>query len=234
MGLSNKIRTPVKDLEIVFKDFQKYFNSDDLPELFNDTISKFLRYVNKEEVLTAFYIYPVYAKQPDLHICNESLVLNLSNVAYSFVSKSEYIIVFATTLAGIQDKIYSLAKNDKFIGNYLADITCTVILEKSITAFNLKIAHEFNKARLKIGSILSPGNCGWSIKEQEKIFKLLPDKLSIELNEAYMMKPVKSMTGIIGIGKNISFKHSDCSICQSKNCLYRKKQTTKSYYETYY
>lgn len=39
--------------------------------------------------------------------------------------------------------------------------------------------------------------------------------------EEFLMKPIKSVSGIIGIGHNIKYNAYTCQICDSNNCLYK-------------
>jgi cobalamin-dependent methionine synthase I len=71
----------------------------------------------------------------------------------------------------------------------------------------------------------SPGYCDWDITEQKKLFGLLPAVFcGISLTESMLMKPIKSISGIIGIGKEVSFKRYSCNYCKDNHCLYRNKR----------
>jgi len=70
----------------------------------------------------------------------------------------------------------------------------------------------------------SPGYCNWKLTEQSLIFSLLPDNpCGVSLTESCLMLPIKSASGIIGIGKDIKRKVYACDICNMKNCYKRKK-----------
>lgn len=38
-----------------------------------------------------------------------------------------------------------------------------------------------------------------------------------------MTNPIKTVSGIIGIGKNVEKQPNNCDICDAKNCIYRNK-----------
>jgi len=78
---------------------------------------------------------------------------------------------------------------------------------------------------LKITNRYSPGYCGWDIKEQANLFGLLPEKFcGIRLSDSMLMKPIKSVSGIIGIGRDVNYDQYTCSYCRDVNCLYRGKR----------
>ncbi len=72
----------------------------------------------------------------------------------------------------------------------------------------------------------SPGYCGWNVIEQHKLFNLLPENFcGITLSESALMRPIKSVSGIIGLGKYVKKMDYQCQICEQENCFYRKKRT---------
>jgi len=67
----------------------------------------------------------------------------------------------------------------------------------------------------KITNRYSPGYCGWDVTEQHKLFQLMPENYcGIKLTPSALMDPVKSISGIIGIGKMLKIIHipADCVI----------------------
>jgi hypothetical protein len=82
---------------------------------------------------------------------------------------------------------------------------------------------------MKITNRYSPGYCGWDVSEQHKLFRLIPDNFcGIRLTESALMDPVKSNSGIIGIGESVKMNPYTCSLCDLKECAYRKVREKKS------
>ena len=72
----------------------------------------------------------------------------------------------------------------------------------------------------------SPGYCGWHISGQKKLFQSLhPEDIGIELNQSYLMRPIKSISGIIITGRNEIFRFDDsfsfCADCATHSCRER-------------
>jgi hypothetical protein len=72
----------------------------------------------------------------------------------------------------------------------------------------------------------SPGNCGWDISSQEKIFQYLhPDEIGIGLNSSFHMRPQKSLSGVLIAGpKEIHRFKPDfpyCLQCKTHKCAQR-------------
>lgn len=71
----------------------------------------------------------------------------------------------------------------------------------------------------------SPGYCGWPLKEQKEIFRILENRpCGILLSDVFLMHPIKSISGIIGIGNNIQERKYGCDICQLETCYKRKNK----------
>ena len=75
----------------------------------------------------------------------------------------------------------------------------------------------------KITNRYSPGYCGWQTKEQFKLFNIFPENFcGVRLTESALMDPIKSISGIIGIGKDVHYNEYNCDLCDAVNCIYRK------------
>lgn len=72
---------------------------------------------------------------------------------------------------------------------------------------------------------LSPGYCGWHLSGQKQLFRLMYDTPSgITLSDVCLMNPIKSISGIIGIGKEVDEKKYGCQYCELETCYKRKKK----------
>jgi len=83
-----------------------------------------------------------------------------------------------------------------------------------------------NFCGMKITNRFSPGYCGWDVAEQHKLFSFFKDNFcGITLTESALMNPIKSVSGIIGIGRNVRYTAYQCKLCGDKNCIYRNKKS---------
>jgi len=75
---------------------------------------------------------------------------------------------------------------------------------------------------MNITNRYSPGYCGWNITGQKILFSLLPEYFcGIELTDTCLMLPIKSVSGIIGIGRDVKFNAYTRNLCDMQYCLYR-------------
>lgn len=98
------------------------------------------------------------------------------------------------------------------VGSVLAE-ACVAKLEQQLDC-DLEIPHTLP---------YSPGYCGWRVTEQHLLFGMLPDRpCGIELTESSLMYPIKSVSGIIGIGSRVERKPYGCAICRNTACYKRR------------
>ena len=214
----------VEQLGIKPVDIIKYMsaNSDDVPDLLIDMASDELARLSKEQSQMVYYTMPANLKNDKLSIKNTEFIVG--NEVFEMLNNIDSVVVFACTVsAGLNKKLHEYSNPEQMTEAYIADIAGTIIIEKSLELIYQELQIQTQKSDLNITNTISPGNCGWAVEEQKKLFSLLPDNcLGISLNDSGMMNPVKSLSGIVGVGKKVKFIHTDCEQCSSKNCLYRK------------
>jgi len=75
---------------------------------------------------------------------------------------------------------------------------------------------------LKVSNRYSPGYCTWDVSEQKKLFSFFPDRFAgITLSDSSLMNPIKSVSGIAGIGKDIKHLGYVCDNCTVVDCVFR-------------
>lgn len=105
------------------------------------------------------------------------------------------------------------------IGSVLAEKTAD-IMERSLEAFLL------DKPELHHTNRFSPGYCGWHVREQKLLFSTFPtaEPCSVRLTDSCLMLPIKSVSGVIGIGENVRKLEYTCGLCDYSKCYKRRKK----------
>lgn len=99
-----------------------------------------------------------------------------------------------------------------------------MVVETAMDRIQEKMREEFGMQHLLVSNRYSPGYCNWSVVEQHKLFKILPENFcGISLTESALMQPIKSISGFIGVGENIKYNHYKCKTCTQKQCIYKSK-----------
>ncbi len=78
---------------------------------------------------------------------------------------------------------------------------------------------------LRVTNRISPGYADWDVGEQRALFRLCPPAaIGVALNEACFMTPVKSISLLVGAGRDARVDHyfSQCGRCWMRGCAYRR------------
>jgi hypothetical protein len=137
---------------------------------------------------------------------------------------AEYIVVFAATAGRTIDESSRKATNDgDMLFGYTIDSAGSVIAENLADSIEKSVGNQAARFGLGMTNRYSPGYCGWNTAEQQKLFSLLPPRFcSITLTESCLMIPIKSVSGVIGIGRDAVKKDYECKICDRKDCIMKK------------
>ena len=158
-----------------------------------------------------------------------NLVFSLRKIVYGQIKKAESIAVFLGT-AGKEIGIRSrkAMKDGDLIKGYIYDVIGSEIVEAAVDRMQDELEKAMLSSSKRITNRYSPGYCDWDVIEQHKLFRLIPDNFcGIKLNESALMDPVKSVSGFIGIGKNVKHNPYTCNLCDMKDCIYRKVRARK-------
>ena len=105
---------------------------------------------------------------------------------------------------------------------YILDVIGSEIVEKTKEKLHDSLQGSLFEEGMKTTNSYCPGYCTWSVSEQKNLFSFFPNNFcEVHLSKSCMMDPVKSLSGIIGIGKDVEFKKHACETCSSVNCIYR-------------
>ena len=138
-------------------------------------------------------------------------------------------LFICTAGAGIGEKSKELMLAGDLMEGYILDVIGSLTVEAAIDKIQQSLENELLLTDKKIANRYSPGYCGWALNEQKQFFDLFPNNYcGIKLTESYLMDPVKSVSGVIGFGKNVKKTAFECDLCELKTCMYRKIKIAKA------
>jgi len=217
----HQLAFPVKDLHVTTDDLSIHIagQKNALPPELEESARLILKPFLDLNVLVGYSFYP--AKLVDGQLYTGGEVLTVGSLVSDMLAGVEQVAVFACTVEEALEQAMSEITDPVDI--YLADVWGTIFIEKGIQKLKEQFEPVLSKYKTNQTTTFCPGNCGWEIEEQDKVFNLLPDSfLGIKLNDYSMMTPVKSLNGIVGFGEEIKYKKTSCKTCNSINCWYRK------------
>lgn len=185
-----------------------------------DDITKALMDKAEEEILKI--CRPVYTFT---EIPKDSPVLGGEDIK-KVVEKSEKVVLIAATLGIYVDKLIRKAQITDMAQAVVIDAMASVAIEQFMDKIELELSKRYSGYYFT--NRFSPGYGDYPLEKQKEIIKLLntEKKLGLNLTESLMLNPTKSVTAVIGMGKEeIKEKSSctsKCSRCKNKNCPYRR------------
>lgn len=140
---------------------------------------------------------------------------------------SESYAFFAAT-AGIEFEKFqhSLQQEDDMVKVYIADSLGSIIAEKAADCMEKELAEYIKEKGWKHTNRYSPGYCGWHVSEQQKLFSLFPvaSPCGIQLTDSSLMIPIKSVSGVVGVGSGVRKLEYTCGLCTYENCFRKRKR----------
>lgn len=154
-------------------------------------------------------------------------------VATQLKNATSAALFTCTAGKSISDYSKKTATEGDPIYSYVLDVIGSVTVDKAMDNIQEDLRKTMELQGLGVSDRFSPGYCEWDVSEQQKLFKLLPHHFcGITLAESSLMDPIKSVSGIIGIGPGLTQKGYQCNWCSDINCNYgkikRKKRSKKS------
>ena len=153
----------------------------------------------------------------------DNIYLNTQKIVTGKIKKADKAALFVCTIGpAIEEWSRKLMKDGDGVLSYIVDTVASVIVESATDKLHDHIGREMKMKGMKITNRYSPGYCDWNVSEQHKLFSMLPEKFcGITLTESALMVPVKSVSGIIGIGHDVKWLKYTCDTCGIVDCTYR-------------
>jgi len=163
----------------------------------------------------------------DKSIDIQGVVFDIKSIIFSQLTKAGGVALFICTAGaevGLRSR-RSMNEGDLLRG-YVYDVIGSEVVEIAADKMQEELRLAIAGNGLKITNRFSPGYCGWDVAEQHKLFSFFPDNYcGITLTESALMNPVKSVSGLIGIGREVRYAPYQCHLCEDKNCIYRGKRS---------
>ena len=159
-------------------------------------------------------------------VVRELPAFDMGNIILRQLSGSEAYALFMCTAGEEFEAFHQRLKTEgDMVRVFIADALGSVIAEKCADQMELKLQESIDKLGWKHTNRFSPGYCGWHVSEQQRLFPLFNGHTcGITLTDSSLMVPIKSVSGIIGLGREVRRLDYTCGLCDFKQCYKRKKK----------
>ncbi|MCL3853860.1 hypothetical protein M1P97_21465 [Parabacteroides sp. GYB001] len=146
-----------------------------------------------------------------------------ATISFLLKGSRRFALFAATAGTAFQEYQNRLKTEDDILKSFIADILGTCVAEKAGDYMERLLEKELAGERHT--NRLSPGYCGWHLSGQQTLFRLMGGTpCGISLSEVCLMTPIKSISGIIGIGPDVDEKKYGCQYCELETCYKRKRK----------
>ena len=198
---------------------------DDIPEPYGEIIRRELDEIdNYQNIKGGFNISGnidifspkgIFVYEDKEFITGRQVANNLKN--------SELLALFICTAGEeVSHRSKELMSSGNLLEGYVADLVGSLLAEGAMDILQERLRNEMESKGLKITNRYSPGYCNWDVSEQHKLFSFFPEGFcGVRLSESALMNPIKSVSGVIGTGRNVSYNKYVCDECSEVDCIYR-------------
>lgn len=126
------------------------------------------------------------------------------------------------------DISHAYQSNNDFLEAFVVESIGSATVENAMDRIQLSLKTDMAAKGYQTTNRYSPGYCDWPLVGQKALFSMIGKHgTGISLTDSCLMQPIKSVSGIIGIGREVKEHPYGCAICGSKTCVYRKILTRK-------
>jgi zinc transporter ZupT len=150
-------------------------------------------------------------------------------VAKEFRESNCFALFICSVGKDISERSRKLLSGENPVLGYVYDVLGSMLVEAATEELQQEVRRIAGLKDYKITNRYSPGYCNWSVADQHKLFSFFPENCcGIRLTNSALMDPIKSVSGIIGIGKDVKFREYTCDLCSQVDCFHRNHQHLKS------
>jgi hypothetical protein len=154
-----------------------------------------------------------------------------SGVAFSgpvaqFLSGARLVATFIATIGSALERLGRCwLRRGEVVRGLVADAVASELAEAAARRCQQIVREWALPQGLEATPRYSPGYCGLSLDQQRSVFASLPaQRINVRLTESSLMVPVKSVSGLVGIGppEAVSPDRYPCAWCDRPDCNQRR------------
>lgn len=150
-----------------------------------------------------------------------------SQALYQNLKDCEQVILFAATLGIGVDMLLKRYSRLNMSRAVVLQAASSAMIEEVCDRENERLQDEFLQKGLYLRPRFSPGYGDFPLSFQIHLLGLLDagKRVGITLTDSLLMLPSKSVTAVIGVGReDADCVSGGCAACGQKGCIYRKKK----------
>jgi len=142
---------------------------------------------------------------------------------------SAFAFFIATAGMEFEEWQQRLKQEGDMVRVFIGDAIGSVIAEKTADIMEEELQKNIDARGWRHTNRFSPGYCGWHVSQQQMLFPMFDSggTCGVKLTASSLMVPIKSVSGVIGLGNNVRKLEYSCGLCDFKQCYKRKNGFAK-------
>ena len=181
-----------------------------------------------EDIVNARFIYRIF----ELNFKDDDfLEIGTLKVKSRHLRKNlegcEKAVLFGATLGTGVDLLMKKRSLTDMAGVVVLQACAAAMLEEFCDQVCQELSCRMKKEDQYLRPRFSPGYGDFSMEHQGEILRMLeaPKQIGLTMTDSSMLVPTKSVTAVIGIGKEERTDRKEgCQICNKKDCLYKRSK----------
>lgn len=175
-----------------------------------------------------FYLGKGELNTEDNTLFTNGRTLNVGKIITRQLRGSSLFVFFICTAGtAFQDYQERLKAEGDMVKEFTANAIGSVLAEKTADAMERELESFLSyDMGLHHTNRFSPGYCGWHVREQKLLFSTFPteEPCGVKLTDSCLMLPIKSVSGVIGVGESVRKLEYTCGLCDYAKCYKRRKK----------
>lgn len=145
-----------------------------------------------------------------------------SEVLATLLEQCDKVVVFLATIGdSLESRVAELAEQGEVLQAFVLDAVGSEAVEQVAELMHQTARRMLLEDGYYCSKRFSPGYCDWDITQQKELFRFFGDA-PVMLTEHCLMLPRKSISGIIGVGRDLVQIFNPCRTCNAKDCRGRR------------
>ena len=218
---------PLREVLPSIDEMARYLHATDTGHPVYESIQRRLDQLRGETGLTAAGGYRILPAVTDLQrgeVTVGGTVLATGVQVCGYMKGAETAALFVCTAGEVFTELsHRLNAEGDFLEAYVVDAIGSLAVERAMDLIQSGLEREQAADGRRITNRYSPGYCNWPLTGQQALFGAIGEHdTGVRLSATCLMAPIKSVSGIIGIGRDVRRREYGCAVCKNTTCIYRK------------
>ena len=166
-------------------------------------------------------------QEKEVNLADGEITFSSQDIANLLASQDQVVLLAVTIGPQLEERVTKLFANDQLTKATILDAIGSVAVEEAANQLNQKIAKKAEKIGLpSLTMRYSPGYGDLDLENQPQLLDLVQgQELGIKTNDSFLLIPQKSITALIGLGREKSDVQAkcdfDCHNCAYDTCVYK-------------